>query len=150
MCYSCKLFYFSLFILYYGSCKCMFNVRLSCLHCQALTAYLMFFGHINWCWWRVSVGLGFSVRVNCSVRVNRCFTVSGSLKRDDIVGLVDRTWTTELTQVLVSLRPINAKYIRNTDARDQWTRRVTGSTCSGSSVQFDCLKMFRELVTTLS
>ena len=28
---------------------------------------------------------------------------------------------------LVSLQPISAKYSRDADARDQWTRRVTGS-----------------------
>jgi len=30
--------------------------------------------------------------------------------------------------VLVSLQPINTTYSRDDDARDQWTRRVTGST----------------------
>ena len=38
---------------------------------------------------------------------------------------------------LVSLQPISAKYSRDADARDQWTRRVTGSTCW---VQFVCCR----------
>jgi len=39
--------------------------------------------------------------------------------------------TNRTLTVLVSLQPINTKYGRDADARDQWTRRVTGSTCSG-------------------
>ena len=37
--------------------------------------------------------------------------------------------TNQALTVLVSLQPIDAKYGRNADARDQWTCRVTGSTC---------------------
>ena len=42
MYYSCKLFHLPLFILFPGSCKCLY-ARLSSLHCQALAGYLMFF-----------------------------------------------------------------------------------------------------------
>ena len=35
----------------------------------------------------------------------------------------------ELKTVFVLLQPVNTKYYQDADARDQWTRRVTGSTC---------------------
>jgi len=38
---------------------------------------------------------------------------------------------TEHTSDLVYTQPINAKYSLDADAHDQWSRRVTGSTCSG-------------------
>jgi len=48
--------------------------------------------------------------------------------------------TNRALTVLVSLQPIDTKCSRDADARDQWTRRVTGSNRSGrfSFVQFTC------------
>jgi len=51
---------------------------------------------------------------------------------DESQGSIAKKTNRALT-ALVWLQPINTKYSRNADARDQWTRRVTvtGSTCSG-------------------
>ena len=52
-------------------------------------------------------------------------------------------WTHWALIVLVSLQPVNTKYSRNADARDQYTRRLTVSNSSGqfSSVQISSFAM---------
>ena len=75
----------------------------------------------------------------CSQRTNSSEVRELSVNGRTAIHVLRTHWA---PTVLVSLQPINAKYSCDADARDQWTRRATGST-SCRLFQFSQLRINR-------